>query len=98
MPIFSAVVALLFTIKETVLVVIPIYFIILLVNYKEIKKIINSINQLIENPRPINSKKLSASERYRLRVGDYRILYEIEDLILIVYIIKIAHRRDVYRA
>ena len=65
---------------------------------KEIKKIINSINQLIENPRPINSKKLSASERYRLRVGDYRILYEIEDLILIVYIIKIAHRRDVYRA
>jgi mRNA interferase RelE/StbE len=65
---------------------------------KEIKKIINSINQLIENPRPINSKKLSASERYRLRVGDYRILYEIEDLILIVHIIKIAHRKDVYRA
>ena len=61
---------------------------------KEIKKIINSINQLIENPRPINSKKLSASERYRLRVGNYRILYEIEDLILIVYIIKIAHRKD----
>ena len=65
---------------------------------KEIKKIINSINRLIENPRPINSKKLSASERYRLRVGDYRILYEIEDLILIVYIIKISHRKDVYRA
>lgn len=65
---------------------------------KEIKKIINSINQLIENPRPINSKKLSASERYRLRVGDYRILYEIEDLILTVYIIKIAHRKDVYRS
>jgi len=65
---------------------------------KEIKKIINAINQLIDNPRPINSKKLSASERYRLRVGDYRILYEIEDQILIVYIIKIAHRKDVYRA
>jgi len=65
---------------------------------KEIKKIINSINQLIENPRPINFKKLSASERYRLRVGEYQILYEIEDLILIVYIIKIAHRKDVYRS
>ena len=64
---------------------------------KEIKKIINSIKQLIENPRPINSKKLSASERYRLGVGNYRILYEIEDLILIVYIIKIAHRKEVYR-
>jgi mRNA interferase RelE/StbE len=64
---------------------------------KEIKKILNSIEQLIENPRPINSKKLSASERYRIGVGDYRILYEIKDLILIIYIIKIAHRKDVYR-
>jgi len=65
---------------------------------KEIKKILSSIDQLIENPRPINSKKLSASERYRIRVGDYRILYEIKDQILIVCIIKIAHRKDVYRA
>jgi len=65
---------------------------------KEIKKILNSIDQLIENPRPINSKKLSASERYRIRVGDYRILYEIKEQILIIYIVKIAHRKDVYRA
>jgi mRNA interferase RelE/StbE len=65
---------------------------------KEIKKILITINQLIENPRPINSKKLSASERYRIRVGDYRILYEIKEQILIIYIIKIAHRKDVYRA
>ncbi len=65
---------------------------------KEIKKIINSIDKLIEDPHPINSKKLSASERYRLRVGDYRILYEITDQVLIIYIIKIAHRKDVYRA
>ncbi len=64
----------------------------------EIKKILSSIDQLIENPRPINSKKLSASERYRLRVGDYRILFEIKDQILIGYIIKIAHRKDVYRS
>jgi mRNA interferase RelE/StbE len=65
---------------------------------KEIKKILISINQLMENPRPFNSKKLSASERYRIRVGDYRILYEIRDQLLIVFIIKIAHRKDVYRA
>jgi len=65
---------------------------------KKIKKILITINQLIENPRPINSKKLSASERYRIRVGDYRILYEIKEQILIIYIIKIAHRKDVYRA
>jgi mRNA interferase RelE/StbE len=65
---------------------------------KEIKRILQSIDKLIENPRPINSKKLSASDKYRLRVGDYRILYEIQDQILIVYIIKIAHRKEVYKS
>lgn len=65
---------------------------------KEIKKIINAINQLVVNPRLTSSKKLSASEYYRIRVGDYRILYEIKDQLLIVYIIKIAHRKDIYRA
>ena len=62
---------------------------------KEIKRILQSIDQLVENPRPINSKKLSASEGYRLRVGDYRILYEIHDQVLIIYIIRIAHRKEV---
>lgn len=65
---------------------------------KEIKRILNSIDQLSEEPRGANSKKLSASEYYRIRVGDYRILYKIKDEILIIYIIKIAHRKDVYRA
>jgi mRNA interferase RelE/StbE len=65
---------------------------------KEIKKILKSIDQLIDNPRPSNSKKLSSSESYRIRVGDYRILYEIKEQILIIYIIKVAHRKDVYRA
>ncbi len=65
---------------------------------KEIKKILNSIDQLSKGPRSANSKKLSASEYYRIRVGDYRILYEVKDQILIIYIIKIAHRKDVYRA
>lgn len=64
---------------------------------REIKKIVVAINHLVENPRPTNSKKLSGSERYRLRVGDYRILYEIENQVLIIYIVKIAHRKDVYR-
>lgn len=64
---------------------------------REIKKIVVAINLLVENPRPTNSKKLSGSERYRLRVGDYRILYEIENQVLIIYIVKIAHRKDVYR-
>jgi len=65
---------------------------------KGIKRILQSVDKLIEDPRPFNSKKLSATERYRIRVGDYRILYEIKDQILIIYIIKIAHRKDLYRA
>ncbi|HMN23101.1 MAG: type II toxin-antitoxin system RelE/ParE family toxin [Ignavibacteriaceae bacterium] len=65
---------------------------------KEIKRILNSIDQLSEEPRGVNSKKLSASKYYRIRVGDYRILYEVKDQILIIYIIKIAHRKDIYRA
>ena len=64
---------------------------------KEIKRILQSIDQLIENPRPINSKKLSASEKYRLRVGDYRVLYEIQDQRLIIFIVKIAHLKEAYK-
>lgn len=53
---------------------------------------------LAENPRPQGVEKLSGSEHsYRLRVGDYRILYEIHDQILHVLVVKIGHRREVYR-
>lgn len=65
---------------------------------KEIKRILQSIDQLIENPRPINSKKLSASEKYHLRADDYRVLYKIQDRILIIYIIRIAHRKEIYKS
>ena len=65
---------------------------------KEIKRILQSIDQLIENPRPINSKKLSASEKYRLRVRDYRVLYEIQDQRLIIFIVKIAHLKEAYKS
>lgn len=65
---------------------------------KEIKKILQSVKQLIGNPRPVNSKKLSAAEKYRLRVGDYRVLYEIQDQRLIIYIVRIAHRKEAYKS
>jgi mRNA interferase RelE/StbE len=65
---------------------------------KEIERILRSVNQLMDNPRPINSKKLSAAEKYRLRVGDYRVLYEIQDQRLIIYIVRIAHRKEAYRS
>lgn len=64
---------------------------------KNIKRIISIIQALAYNPRPLQSKKLSGQEKYRLRQGNYRILYSIEDDKLVVYIVKIGNRRDVYR-
>ena len=64
---------------------------------KDLKLIISRIEALADNPRPPNSKKLCADEKYRIRQGKYRILYEIEDTVLIVYVVKIAHRKEVYR-
>lgn len=64
----------------------------------EIKKIVEKIQSLSDDPRPQQSKKLSADERYRVRVGNYRILYEIQDDVLIVYVVKVGHRKDVYQS
>ena len=64
---------------------------------KELKKILKTIQTLSNNPRPKGCQKLSDKERYRIRVGSYRILYSIEDDILVVYVVKVAHRKDVYR-
>jgi mRNA interferase RelE/StbE len=53
--------------------------------------------KLEDNPRPINCKKLRVINAYRIRIGDYRIIYEIKDDILIVVVLKIGHRKDIYR-
>ncbi len=56
------------------------------------------IDALAEDPRPPGVKKLEETEnQYRLRVGDYRIVYEIHDAILLVILVRIGHRSDVYR-
>ncbi len=55
------------------------------------------IASLAENPRPIGCEKLSGEEKYRIRKGPYRIVYSIQDKELIIWIVKIAHRREVYR-
>ena len=52
---------------------------------------------LQDDPRPPGSVKLSGQEHYRVRQGDYRIIYQIEDGQLLVIVVKIRHRRDVYR-
>ena len=55
------------------------------------------IDSLAENPRPQGIKKLSSEEdMYRLRVGDYRIIYQIREKSLLVLIVRIGHRSDIY--
>lgn len=64
---------------------------------KDRGRIVAPIQALADEPRPVGAEKLSGQERYRVRQGDYRILYEIEDQILRIMVVKIGHRRDVYR-
>lgn len=60
------------------------------------RRILKSIERLAFDPRQGGSKKLSGSERYRIRQGNYRILYSIEDDRLVVIVVKVGHRREVY--
>ena len=60
-------------------------------------RVFQAIERLAANPRPPNSIKLQGSEAYRMRVGDYRIIYGIDDAACIVAIRQVGHRRDVYR-
>ena len=65
---------------------------------RDVQRILADIAELANNPRPPQSRKLSGSEKYRLRCGVYRVLYEIQDEVLIVCVVKVGHRREVYRA
>lgn len=56
------------------------------------------IDALAQNPRPSGVEKLKGEENaYRLRVGDYRVLYEVHDKVLLILVVKVGHRREVYR-
>jgi len=64
---------------------------------KERQRIIRRIGQLADNPRPPGSRKLSGHDRYRIRQGAYRIVYNIDDVEIAVIVVKEGHRKDVYR-
>jgi mRNA interferase RelE/StbE len=64
---------------------------------KDRRRIVRRIQDLASEPRPAGCEKLSGEDKYRLRQGNYRILYEIIDQNLIVTVVKIGDRRDVYR-
>ena len=61
------------------------------------KRVVTKIESLASDPRPPGTEKLSGEEKYRLRQGDYRVLYSVDDSQKILVIVKIGHRRDVYR-
>ena len=63
---------------------------------KDLKKILAKISSLADNPRPKGCVKLYADEKYRISIGIYRILYEIKDKLLVIIVVKVAHRKDVY--
>ena len=63
----------------------------------EVGKILNAIFELAKDPRPPSSKKLKGEKLYRIRIGNYRVIYEIQDERLLVSVIKLGHRKDVYK-
>lgn len=68
------------------------------INPEDFEKIIEEIKKLQENPRPKGSRKIASSkDDYRIRVGDYRIIYEVSDKEKQIRIMRVRHRREVYR-
>ncbi len=63
----------------------------------DLSRIIRRIGALRQDPRPPGCEKLAGQERYRLRQGAYRILYSVQDDELTVWVVKVGHRKDIYR-
>ena len=64
---------------------------------KDLVKILERIEALAENPRPPGCEKFSGQQKYRLRQGRYRILYSVQDDELTIWVVKVGHRKDIYR-
>ena len=64
---------------------------------KDRQRLVDRISKLSDNPRPPGCERLSGHDKYRIRQGHYRIVYSIEDQDLVVYVVKVGQRKDVYR-
>ena len=67
------------------------------ISKKDVARILKRFNALSRNPRAPGCERLSGQERYRVREGRYRIIYEIHDEVLVVAVVKVGHRRQVYK-
>ncbi len=61
------------------------------------RRLAETVDELAEQPRPRGSTKLTGQDLHRVRYGDYRVIYQIQDAKLLVLVLKIGHRREVYR-
>lgn len=66
------------------------------INKSDQLDVIKAISELADDPRPVGCKKLKGRTAWRIRVGDYRVIYEIHDDLLIITVITAGHRRDIY--
>ena len=64
---------------------------------EDVRRILERIDALRNEPRPTGCEKLSALERYRIRQGVYRIIYEINDRELLIIVVKVGHRSETYK-
>ena len=64
---------------------------------EDVTKILDRIRLLGDNPRPPESEKLTGQERYQIRQGHHRIIYSVQDEEVTVWVVKVGHRKDVYR-
>ncbi len=67
------------------------------IDYQMVKKIFDKMNNLKNEPKPVGCIKLKGENAYRIRLGEYRIIYEVIEDLKQVLIFKVAHRKDVYR-
>ena len=64
---------------------------------RDVQRILKRIKALADAPRPNGCEKLTDQERYRIRQGSYRVIYEVKDDVLIIIVVKVVHRSEAYR-
>ena len=68
------------------------------INANDVKRIKTAISELSKNPRPDGCTKLKGrQDYYRIRVGNYRVVYTIEDTVLLVLVVRVGHRKEIYK-